>query len=83
MCVRARLIVTLKFTKNSSKCNKYSVIILDIDILGEDVDAVQKEMNSILTAFNDDWEMVHDLKRAHQRSYIEYVRTHPMFSRIL
>lgn len=40
---------------------------------GEDVDAVQKEMNSILTAFNDDWEMVQDLKRAHQRSYIEYV----------
>jgi len=40
---------------------------------GEDADAVQKEMNSILTAFNDDWEMVHDLKRAHQRSYIEYV----------
>ena len=38
------------------------------------MDAVQKEMNSILTAFNDDWEMVHDLKRAHQRSYIEYVR---------
>ena len=34
---------------------------------------MQKEMNSILTAFNDDWEMVHDLKRAHQRSYIEYV----------
>ena len=44
---------------------------------------MQKEMNSILTAFNDDWEMVHDLKRAHQRSYIEYVRTHHMFSRIL
>merc|ERR1712223_318666 len=40
---------------------------------GEDVDAVQKEMNSILTGFNDDWEMVHDLKRAHQRSYIEYI----------
>ena len=49
-------------------------LILIVDILGEDVDAVQKEMNSILTAFNDDWEMVHDLKRAHQRSYIEYVR---------
>jgi len=44
-----------------------------LKLAGEDVDAVQKEMNSILTAFNDDWEMVHDLKRAHQRSYIEYV----------
>ncbi len=39
----------------------------------DNVDAVQKEMSSILTTFNDDWEMVHDLKRAHQRSYIEYV----------
>ena len=30
-------------------------------------------MSRIVTTFNDDWEMVHDLKRAHQRSYIEYV----------
>ena len=30
-------------------------------------------MNRIVTTFNDDWEMVHDLKRAHQRSYIEFV----------
>jgi hypothetical protein len=80
MCAREHYCNFIKFTKNSSKCNNY---VLDIDILGEDVDAVQKEMNSILTAFNDDWEMVHDLKRAHQRSYIEYVRTRHMFSRIL
>jgi hypothetical protein len=40
---------------------------------GDDVESVHTEMHSILTTFNDDWEMVHDLKLAHQKSYIEYV----------
>ena len=40
---------------------------------GSDVDAVQEEMNHNFTNFNDDWEMVHDLKRAHQHSYVEYI----------
>ena len=39
----------------------------------EDVDATQKEMHSVLTTFNDEWEMVHDLKKAHQKSYVRYV----------
>jgi len=39
----------------------------------EDVDATQQEMHSVLTTFNDEWEMVHDLKKAHQKSYIRYV----------
>ena len=30
-------------------------------------------MSELVTPFNDDWEMVHDLKRAHQRSYVEYI----------
>ena len=39
----------------------------------DDVEATQKEMHSVLTTFNDEWEMVHDLKKAHQKSYVEYV----------
>lgn len=40
----------------------------------DSTDAIYGEMYSILTTFNDDWEMVHDLKSTHQMSYIEYVR---------
>lgn len=39
----------------------------------DDVEATQMEMHSVLTTFNDQWEMVHDLKKAHQKSYVEYV----------
>lgn len=41
--------------------------------IGDSVPEMQKEMNSIVTAFNDDWEMVDELKRTHHRSYVEYV----------
>lgn len=39
----------------------------------DNVDLFQTEMNSYITTFNDEWEMVHDLKSAHQKSYMEYV----------
>ena len=42
-------------------------------LLGDDMNLIHAEMTRIVTALNDDWEMVLDLKRAHQRSYMNYV----------
>ena len=48
-------------------------LIVYLPPIGDDVNLVHAEMTRIVTALNDDWEMVLDLKRAHQRSYMNYV----------